>query len=511
MIKMEILTDSLERNIEILSHTLPLEESSDIVTRRLKLGGLSVFLVTINGLTDSFLPEYILSVIQEKMLPGSAASTGSKDPKAGEPSSGQVNPREDKVYADLKMLADKEIGYYQTEFTESFTILINALLNGVTVILADGCSKALLLDCRRYPSRSIEEPETEKVTKGAKDGFVESITSNTGMIRRRVKSRGLVFKSLTLGDESKTDIFIAYIKELADTGLVGRIETALKSRQLTSVTMGSKSIEEILVKKKWFNPLPSMISTERPDVAASYILEGHVAVLVDTSPYVLILPATFFQFTQSPEDYYKNPIVGNHMRLIRFISIIISLYLMPVFLLLGNMTQKLPEGLRHITGEYTSSSKLFLYCMFIEFGLDLFAYASSHAYEGFNSSLSIVGGLIVSDIAINLDWASREVIFYGAVTMLATLTMSYIEFGEALRIYRVLMLLTTGIGGLFRQTLTGFITGFALVTLSIVTTRTFTGKSYFWPLVPFNWKALKTLLFRYTTPKAQPSNQWNRS
>lgn len=484
---MDILTDSLERNIEILSDILPLKESCDIVTRRLKLGNIPVFMIALNGLTDSFLPEYILSVLQKRMS------------------------QEGEVLSDLKTIAEKDIGYYQTEFTETFRKLTDALLTGVTVILADGFNKALLLDCRRYPSRSINEPETEKVAKGSKDGFTESISCNTGLIRRRVKSNGLIFKSLCLGDESKTEVFIAYIKDIADTELVGRIENTLKSRKLTSVTMGSKSIEEILVKKKWFNPLPSMISTERPDVASSYIMEGHVAVLVDTSPYVLILPATFFQFTQSPEDYYKNPIVGNHMRLIRFISIIISLYLMPVFLLLGNITQKLPENLRHITGEYTSSGKLFLYCMFIEFGLDLFAYASSHAYEGFNSSLSIIGGLIVSDIAINLDWASREVIFYGAITMLATLTMSYIELGEALRIYRVFMLLTTGIGGLLRQTVAGFIIGFVLVTLSIVTTRTFTGKSYFWPLIPFNGKALSTLLFRYTTPKAQPSNQWNRS
>ena len=264
--------------------------------------------------------------------------------------------------------------------------------------------------------------------------------------------------------------------------------------------MGAKSLEELLVKKRWCNPLPCFHMTERPDVACSYLTEGHILLMVDTSPTVIILPCTIFQFTQSPEDYYKSPSVGNYIRIIRFACLLVSLLLMPVFLLLGMYADVLPDSFNVLTADPIGPIKLFVYVVFIELGLDLFKYSSSHATSGFSQSLSIVGGLVISDIAINLQWASTEVIFYGAATMLATLSLANIEFAEGIRLYRIFLVLCTGF---FK--LPGFIIGLSLIILSIITTPTFANKSYFWPLYPFNWKALRTLLFRYPTSKAQPT------
>jgi stage V sporulation protein AF len=137
--------------------------------------------------------------------------------------------------------------------------------------------------------------------------------------------------------------------------------------------------------------------------------------------------------------------------------------------------------------------------------LDLFKYSSSHSSSRFSGSLSIVGGLIIGDIAVNLQWATEEILFYAAITMLTTLSLASLELGEALRLYRLFILVATTIFGLW-----GFLGATFLVLLSMVTTPTFGKAGYLWPLIPFHWKALKSLLFRYPTFKAQPSKVWKR-
>lgn len=251
--------------------------------------------------------------------------------------------------------------------------------------------------------------------------------------------------------------------------------------------------------------MPSIQTTERPDVACSYLSEGHILVLVDNSPIVLILPCTIFQFTQSPEDYYKSPAVGTYFRLVRFLCIPVCLLLMPLFLLLAAYFPTFSERWGLLTDAAMTPERLFFYVLAVEFTLDLFKYSSALSSGKFSGSLSMIGGLIIGDIAVNLNWASVEVLFYGAITLLASLSISGTEFSDALRIYRILLIIATGFFGL-----PGFGAGLGLVLLSVLTTPTFGGFSYFWPLVPFNKKALGRLLFRSPTPKAQPDTIWSR-
>ena len=246
--------------------------------------------------------------------------------------------------------------------------------------------------------------------------------------------------------------------------------------------------------------------TERPDVACSYLLEGHILLIVDNSPTVLILPGTIFQFTQSPEDYYKGALTGCYLRLVRFLCIPLSLLLMPCFLLLAAYYPAVAENWQLLTTTELTPARLVFYVIAVEFLLDLFKYSASLSSSRFSGSLSIVGGLIISDIAVSLKWASTEVLFYASITLLASLSISSIEFADALRLYRIFLVFMTGFGGR-----TGFFIGVTLVSLSIATTPTFGKMSYFWPLIPFNKAALKNLLFRYPTAKAQPCNVWDRS
>ena len=269
--------------------------------------------------------------------------------------------------------------------------------------------------------------------------------------------------------------------------------------------MGAKSMVELLVPRKWWNLLPSIQLTERPDVACSYLLEGYILVIVDNSPSVLILPCSIFQFTQSPEDYYKSPLTGTYFRLVRFACIPVCLLLMPLFLLITAYYPDISNQWNLLSTEGMTPQRLTFYVLAVEFLLDLFKYSGALSSSRFSGSLSIVGGLIIGDIAVSLNWASTEVLFYAAITLLASLSLSSLELADALRIYRIFLILATGFFGTW-----GFMIALALVSLSIITTPSFAKRSYFWPLLPFNWAALRTLLFRYPTTKAQPSKIWNR-
>ena len=178
---------------------------------------------------------------------------------------------------------------------------------------------------------------------------------------------------------------------------------------------------------------------------------------------------------------------------------------MPFFLLITAYYPQLSEEWQLITTQHLSPTRIIFYVFAVEFLLDLFRHSASLSSSRFSGSLSIVSGLLISDIAVSLNWASTEVLFYGAVTLLASLSITNLEYSDALRVYRIFLTVVTGFFGMF-----GFLAGLALILLSIITTPTFGGMSYFWPLVPFNATALKTLLFRSPTPKAQPSKVWDR-
>ncbi len=479
------VSKDLSENITYLNATFHINEASDILVRNINIGKTKAYWIGVNGLVANDILQYIFSDILD------------------------FSYTEDEEVKDLENFMNSKIGYCQAELSDSFDKILKSVLSGPSALFVDGFDSAIILDCRNYPGRSVDEPDVELVTKGAKDSFTESLVSNTALIRRRVRTCDLIFKRISVGNESKTDISIGYIKGKSDTALVDKVITTLENADISNITMGNKSVEELLLKKRWFNPMPSMISTQRPDVVASYLAEGYICVVCDASPYVLILPTTIFQYTQSPEDYYKTPAMGNYIRLIRFICLITSLFLMPLFLMFGSIRDSLPDWFSGFVGDEMPFIRMFIYVMFVELGLDLFKYACAHSFSGFSNSLSIVGGLIIGDIATTLNWASTEILFYEAVTLLATMALPYVEFGDGIRLYRLFLILTTALGGFLGNSVLGFIIGLIMVFVSLATTKTFGGKSYFWPLYPFNLKALKTLLFRYTTPKAQPARTWN--
>ncbi len=473
------LSSSLEKNIEQIQSVFPIPQSFDIVTRRLFLGETKAYWIGINGFCRVELLQQIFSDLQNPIY------------------------MKDNKIEDIERYMNAKIGYAQASLSSSWEDIIRNILSGPSALFIDGFAQAIMIDVRTYPARSVSEPDTERVTLGARDGFVETMLFNTNLIRRRIRSPRLTFEMQSIGAESKTDVVIAYLDNNVNQEFLARLKQSLTGLSVTSLTMGAKSLEELLVKKRWFHPLPCMHYTERPDVACSFLMEGHIVVIVDNSPSVLILPCTVFQFMQSPEDYYKSPVVGTYFRLIRFLCIPVSLILMPLFLLLTVYFPEFSEKWEILSTESLPGPTIIFYIFAVEFLLDLFKYSASVSSSRFSGSLSIIGGLIIGDIAVELNWASVEILFYAAVTLLTSLSLASIEFSDALRVYRLFLVITTALFGLW-----GFLGGLALVLLSVITTPTFGGMSYFWPLYPFQWKALCTLLLRYPTASAQPSKVW---
>lgn len=469
-----MLSASLSENIATAREIFTIGKSFDYIERDLFLGENRAYLLCINGFTQTVVLQRIISDLQNRSFTKNAR------------------------IEDCARYVNSCIGYAQVEFVEEWDRIEKMVLSGTCLLLFEGSRKGILMDTRMYPVRNTEEPDTEKVTRGARDGFVENFLVNTTLIRRRIRSPRLTFSLHEVGSESKSDVVVAYIDGKADEGEVAFLSRRLEELPVTGLTMGIKTLEELLVKKSFLHPLPSVHLTERPDVACSFLEEGNIILLADNSPVAMILPGSVFQFTQSPEDYYKSPLVGNYVRIIRFLCMMGSLLLLPLLLLFG-IHISLPEAFDLIVTPDQSPLKLFILVMVMEIALDLFRYSAAHTSDRFSGTISVVGGLLIGEIAIGLEWANQEALFYGAVTMLLSLALPSLEFAEGIRMYRLFLSLLTGIFGLY-----GFVIGMVLIGISVVTTPTFYGTSYLWPLFPFCPGELFPLLFRRPAFKAQP-------
>ena len=356
----QALSTNLQENITSLKTFLPIGKSFDLMYRDLFLGDTPAYWLGINGFSRVELLQQLFSDLQNPLY------------------------LQDSAVEDIVRFMNAKIGYAQVTLTSSWADILKNVLSGPSVLFIDGFAQAILIDVRNYPARSIEEPDVEKITRGARDGFVETMLFNTNLIRRRIRSPHLVFSLQTVGTESQTDVVIAYLEHSVNQDLLDKLSQALEKLKVTTLTLGSKSLEELLLNKKWWHPLPGIQMTERPDVACSYLSEGHILLIVDNSPGVLVLPGTIFQFTQSPEDYYKSPVVGSYFRLVRFFCIPVCLLITPVFLLLTAFFPEFSDRLGLLSTGDLTPQRLIFYVISVEFLLDLFKYSAALASSRFS-------------------------------------------------------------------------------------------------------------------------------
>jgi stage V sporulation protein AF len=297
---------------------------------------------------------------------------------------------------------------------------------------------------------------------------------------------------MTVGKASKSDIVISYMRDRADPKLVKYITEKIASLKTDAISMGHQSLAETLIRTRWYNPFPKIRYTERPDAAASQLLEGSVIVLIDNSPSAMILPTSIFDFLQESNDFYLPPLTGTYLRVVRHAVFWLTLFLTPVWFLGVLNPQLVPDWLAFSIPENRGKLPIYLQLLLAEFVIDGLRMASMNTPDMLANSLSVVGALILGEFAVGAGWLIPEVILYMAFVAIANFTQTSFELGYALKFLRIILLTLTAFFNIW-----GFIGGTVLAILLIVTNRTVNGgHSYLYPLIPFSGKALLSLFVR---------------
>lgn len=465
-----------QENVDYMNKELGVPDTFDIVLREMSIGGKKIAIYSVNGMVNT----QVVSLILEALID---------------------LERADLVVNALSKLVKGRIVNLQVSEVETMDKIFYFLLSGPMVILVEGQEKAIIVDVRTFPARAPQEPDIEKVTRGSRDGFVETLVFNTALIRRRLRDPKLRMKLVQVGTRSKTDVCVAYIEDITNLELVRKITEELQGIQIDGIPMAEKSIEEFILGSKFWNPYPRVRYTERPDVAATHLLEGHVLILVDTSPSVIIAPVTYWHHLQHAEEYRQEPIVGAYMRLVRFIGVFTSIFLLPLWLAAALNPDVLPEWLKWLGVSQPGKIGLLPQILIAEFGVDLMRMAAIHTPSPLSTALGLVATFMLGDIAIKVGLFTPEIVMYIAIVSVGTFATPSYELAQANRLARLFLVIMTFVGGFI-----GFGIGIIAVFIVLLRTKSF-GVPYLWPVIPFNGKAIGKALFRspVTLQNTRPS------
>lgn len=396
---------------------------------------------------------------------------------------------------DIDTFLEEGMPYTEVEKSSVLTDVIKSFLSGMTVLYIDGFDECILIDCRTYPMRSVTEPWKDRVLRGARDGFVETIVHNAALLRRRVRDTRLSLEMFQVGECSKSDVAVCYISDKADMKLVDDIKKRIKSIVVDALTMNLESLAECLFEHKWIDPFPKFKYSERPDTAAAAILDGNVVIMVDNSPAVMIIPTSVFDMIEEPDDYNFAPVIGTYLRWSRFVFTMVCMFLTPVWLLLLNNPQWIPDWLDFVTISDDITVPVIFQLLILEMSVDGLKMAAVNTPSLLSTPLSVVAGIVVGEYAVSSGWFNPESMLYMAVVTVGTYSQASFEMGYAMKFLRITELILTQIFGLY-----GFIIGIIIVICTIAFNRTISGKSYIYPLIPWDWEQLKRRVFRLRLP-----------
>lgn len=456
------LCEDYRENVRRLSASLRVGESFDLIERRLHIHERELCFFYIDGFVkDSEMQRVMQTFLSLKELGGA-------------------------------LYTERRLPYMEVEIAEDMDALVLAVLSGQTVLLAETFgAEALLIDLRTYPARDTAEPDSDRVMQGAHDGFVETLVMNTALIRRRIRDPRLTMRHFNLGGSSATDVVLCYMDGIADPKRVERLARKLSELAPRSLTLGFQSLAECLIGRGWYNPFPKIRTTERPDTAAAQLMEGSLLVICDTAPQVMVLPTTLFHYIEQTDDYYFPPLTGTYLRLVRVLILLFSVVATPLWYLIVRDAAILPDYLGFLVPEDMGALPLLAQLLLAELALDGLKIASMNTPDMLSNSLSIVGGLILGDFAVEVGWLCADVILYMAFVAIANFAQQNYELGYAFKFTRVLSLVLTAVLGGW-----GLVAGLAISLLLALTNPTVLGEGYLYPLLPFNPRALFRLFIR---------------
>lgn len=365
---------------------------------------------------------------------------------------------------------------------------ITQVFSGVALILDSiDESKFYLVETRSYPTRGVDEPSTEKTVRGSKDGFVENIITNIGLLRRRIKDKNLIIKIMQVGQKTKTDVVLVYLKDSKFIKIAETLEKKIQNIEFDELVMSDRALEEGLFNQK-FNHYPLVRYSERPDVVAVNIIQGYVAMIVDTSPSVILTPTTLFEHIEHVEEFRQTPIVGTFTRIFRLIAVLISVFLVPLWMVLVLETDF--SGVFLLRPENEVLTNLFIQVLIVEVMIEVLRIATIHTPSALSSAISLVAALLLGQMAVEIGVFIPEVLLYGALSAMGGFATPSYELSLANKITKMFLIILVG---LFRKT--GFLIGMFLLFLYLVSIKVFS-VPYLYPFIPFDYKKCLSLFYR---------------
>ncbi|AFH62017.1 spore germination protein [Paenibacillus caseinilyticus] len=492
--------DELKRALE---EQVGLNKSFDVVFREMVFGGQKTGIFYFNGFAKD---TALISVLERLSYAdyGQGRRHGGFDERenleerrragkeAGDAQGqGDAGKKDGKLggLAVIDLFDEALIPHIQVEKAAKLSKVIDAVSAGGSAFFFEGHPEAICVDAKSFPARSTEEPDLERVVRGSRDGFVETLMTNVTLVRRRVRDPRLKLELTKVGQRTKSDVCIAYISDICDMDLVEAVKDKIQAVEVDGLPLAEKQLEEAIVGRGW-NPYPMVRYSERPDVVSAHLLEGHVIVMVDTSPSVMIIPTTFFHHVQHAEEYRQTPIVGSYLRWVRFLGIAASIFLLPLWYLVVSSPELKPVGLEFVGPQQEGLIPLLGQFLIAELGIDLMRMAAVHTPTPLATAMGLVAAILIGDIAVKTGLFVNEVIMYLAVAAVGTFATPSYELSLANRISRLGLLLAAAI---FR--VPGFVLASTFLVVFLSVQRSY-NTPYMWPFIPFNLKAMVDIMVR---------------
>lgn len=446
------LIPELVRNVEALKQVLG--DADDVSFRSFLMGGtIRAELVYIPGMSDK--QEIDNGVLKPLMHPN------------------------DVPCADLHAVKHRLLPVVSAQEVSTVEECASQLIKGNPVLLIDGCAGALSLGIAQWEKRNVEEPKTEPSLRGSREGFIESIETNLSLLRRKIRSDKLKLKSQTIGRITGTEVYIAYIDGLAKPSLLQEVQSRLDRIELDGV-LESGYIEE-LTEDNSFSPFPQQQFTERVDIAAACLLEGRVVLLVDGTPDVLIVPATLATLLQAADDYYNRALYSSVLRLLRYITLIISMILPALYVAILNFHHEMVPG--KLLSSIASAREAipfptFVEVMMMQLAFEVLREAGLRLPRQIGSAVTIVGALVVGEAAVSAGLVSAPIVIIIAFTGIAGFTAPHYSLELAIRLLRLPLIVLGGTLGML-----GVMFGILAVAIHLCSLRSY-GVPYLSPFAP---------------------------
>jgi spore germination protein len=462
------LSDRLQDNLDILKKVF--KGCSDVVFREMhishQLDGLLVF---VDGIVKS-------DVLQDNTLrPLLLQMTDSQEHN-------RITP--DDIEKDTLTIS-------QLARVDKLSEIVDAILAGNAALFLDGYKEALILNVRGGERRGVEEPATEAVIRGPREGFTENIRTNTGLLRFKIKSPRLKTESFTIGEHTRTNVVLSYIAGIADPKVIEEVESRLQSIHIDGV-LESGYIEEF-IEDQPLSPFPQLHYTERPDSVAAQLLEGKFAIIVDGTPFVMTGPVTFWQFLQASEDYYERFVIATLIRWLRFLFLFIALFLPALYVATITFHQDmLPTtlALSIAAAREAIPFPALLEALIMEVAFEALREAGIRLPKTIGQAVSILGALVIGTAAVEAGIVSAPMVIIVSLTGIASFTIPRFNMAISVRMLRFPLMIFAGFFGLF-----GIIIGTVWIAVHLCHLRSF-GVPYMSGIAPLQRDELKDIFVR---------------